>query len=85
MKASDEIDITGDIVASSFCNAKLNINKDVVIITPNLKSYFFELRLHIFFGMCAYLCHLKFGRWNPTLIQKPILLLSCLHLGDPLI
>ena len=48
MKASDEIDITGDLVASSFCNAKLTINKDVVTITPNVRSYLFEWGLHIF-------------------------------------
>ena len=32
MKADDEITITGELAASSICNANLNINKDAVTI-----------------------------------------------------
>jgi len=40
MKPSGET-TTRNPVASSYCNTSLNINKDVVAITPNLRSYLF--------------------------------------------
>jgi len=40
MKPGGEI-TTRNLVASSYCNARLNINKDVITITPNLRSYLF--------------------------------------------
>ena len=57
MKPGDEI-TTKNIVASSYCNARLNTNKDVITIIPNLRSYFFEWgiayfllgMLHIYVG-----------------------------------
>ncbi len=70
MKASDEFYITGDLVASSYCNARLNINKDVVAIIPNLKSYFFEWGLHIFCWTVCIFTLVKVWQLEPNLDSK---------------
>ncbi|WOI38788.1 hypothetical protein R1T43_07085 [Alteromonas sp. CI.11.F.A3] len=81
MKASDEIDVTGYLVASSYCNAKLNINKDVVAITPNLRSYLFECGLHFFCWACCIFMSIKVWQLEPNLDSKTKFVIGVLTLG----
>ncbi|ENN97677.1 MULTISPECIES: hypothetical protein [Pseudoalteromonas] len=81
MKASDEIDITGDLVASSFCNAKLTINKDVVTITPNVRSYLFEWGLHIFCWTVCIFMSAKVWQLEPNLDSKTDFVIVVFTLG----
>lgn len=61
---------TRNLVASSYCNARLNINKDVVAITPNLRSYLFEWVLHIFCWACCIFMSVKVWQLEPNLDSK---------------
>lgn len=81
MKAGDEIDATGNLVASSYCNAKLNINKDVVAITPNLRSYLFEWGLHIFCWTVCIFMSVKVWQLEPNLDSKTEFVILVFTLG----
>ena len=70
MKADDEITITGELAASSFCNAKLNISKDAVTITPNLRTYLFEWVMQIFCWACCIFMSVKVWQLEPNLDSK---------------
>lgn len=67
MKADDEITITGGITASSYCNAKLKINNDLVAITPNLRSYLFEWGMHLFCWAVCIFTSIKVWQLEPNL------------------
>lgn len=80
MKPGDEI-TTKNIVASSYCNARLNTNKDVITITPNLRSYFFEWGLHTFCWACCIFMSVKVWQLEPNLDLKTKLVVCVFTLG----
>lgn len=81
MKASDKIDVTENLVASSYCNAQLNVNKEVVAITPNLRSYLFEWGLHIFCWASCLFMLAKVWELEPNLDSKTEFVIVVLTLG----
>lgn len=81
MKADDEITGTRTIAASSYCNAKLKINNDVVAITPNLRSYLFEWGMHLFcWTVCIYMS-IKVWQLEPNLNSKTEFVMCVFTLG----
>ena len=70
MKADDEITTTGGIAASSYCNAKLKINNDVVTISFNLRSYLFEWGTHLFCWIVCIYMSIKVWQLEPNLNSK---------------
>ena len=80
MKPSGET-TTRNLVASSYCNTSLNINKDVVAITPNLRSYLFEWVLHIFCWSCCIFMSAKVWQLEPNLDSKTKFVIVVLTLG----
>ena len=85
MKADDEITITGELAASSFCNAKLNISKDAVTITPNLRTYLFEWVMQIFCWACCIFMSVKVWQLEPNLDSKTEFVVVVLTLGGSLV
>ena len=81
MKADDEITITGELAASSFCNANLNINKDAVTITPSLRAYLFEWAMQIFCWACCIFMSVKVWQLEPNLDSKTEFVVVVLTLG----
>ncbi len=84
MKPGDEI-TTQNIVASSYCNARLNINKDVITIIPNLRSYLFEWGLHTFCWACCIFMSVKVWQLESTLDSKIEFIIIVLTLGGSLV
>ncbi|WP_334059399.1 hypothetical protein [Alteromonas sp. S005] len=81
METDDEITITKEIAASSYCNAKLKINNDIVAITPNLRSYLFEWGMHLFcWTICIYMS-IKVWQLEPNLNSKAEFVIVVFTLG----